>query len=286
MDVDVARQRPGVMVAVHLTCLLRLRPGAGAVVGDFEVHAVASGDVPHQRAGRGIGRGDAHDRTHRRRPAGEIEDRCRRNRQPAWWRRASRRPVSVQPVPSKLPALSPGINVYQFESCAEPRTAVRTLRRNIPTCRRATSGRLQRGRSLRPVPRRRDRDRRPGEVLHISSQHLPSVVVLAAEPSRTLSRPLALRPRLAPGLPFSAFDRWVYRPLAGRLSARRPARRMLDSHIRPTSSSLVHAWPIALLSMSIEPNLEEQQLLEDTLRRTGAGLTNRELLAESWRRRG
>ena len=37
----------------------------------------------------------------------------------------------------------------------------------------------------------------------------------------------------------------------------------------------------ALLSMSIEPNLEEQQLLEDTFRRTGLGLTNRELLAES-----
>ena len=112
-------------------------------------------------------------------------------------------PVRVQPVPSKLPALSPGINVYQLESFAEANGCD-----NAPVVHPDVSTGDVTRRSLgAPCGQRRDADAEPdgpAKYCGISSQHIPSVVVLAAEPSRDPARPLALRPRLAPGLPFSA----------------------------------------------------------------------------------
>ncbi len=191
-------------------------------------------------------------------------------------------PVSVQPVPSKLPALSPGINVYQLESCAEANgceNASGSCTRRVDRRREGCSL----GAPCGQCRDRRCRARRRGEVLRISSQHIPSVVVPAAELSRDLSRDLWL---CVPGsrrvCPFQRLTAGLSTDWPAGLSAHEPVRRMLDlPHPSDFVSSLPRAWPMPSGACRSSQPSKSSGCSRIRCAAPSLRLTDRELLAES-----
>src|SRR5437764_12654416 len=98
----------------------------------------------------------------------------------------------------------------------------------------------------------------------------PSVVFTGSRAISPCARPLTLRPRFTPGLPFSAVDIHVAFRLGG--VALEPHHHFSTCVRRTTrnwseSLRLVCALTDSGRAMSLQPTLEEQEQLADTLRR-------------------